>query len=134
MGDVDQQKFTVALAAFLKKSGKMKVPDWVDITKTNIAKELAPYDEDWFYTRSASMARHIYIRSPVGVKTVCKIYGVRKNNGSAPSHWRPTMRIGSTPGKLCRLWRDSSWWRRTPTVAEDLPARVVVIWIASPPS
>merc|ERR1711881_349561 len=28
-----------------------------------------------------------YIRSPVGVKTVCNIYGVRKNNGSAPSHW-----------------------------------------------
>merc|ERR1712202_31844 len=76
-----------ALAAFLKKSGKMKVPDWVDIAKTNMAKELAPYDEDWFYTRSASVARHMYIRSPVGVKTVCKIYGVRKNNGSAPSHW-----------------------------------------------
>merc|ERR1712105_359160 len=66
--------------------GKMKVPDWVDIAKTNIAKELAPYDDDWFYTRAASMARHMYIRSPVGVKTVCKIY-VRKNNGSAPSHW-----------------------------------------------
>merc|ERR1712241_1060185 len=86
--DVDQQKFTVAMGAFLKKSGKMKVPEWVDIAKTNISKELAPYDEDWFYTRTASMARHLYIRAPVGVNTVCKIYGVRRNNGSAPSHWR----------------------------------------------
>merc|ERR1711963_1029178 len=39
--DVDQQKFTVALAAFLKKSGKVKLPEWVDIVKTNVSKELA---------------------------------------------------------------------------------------------
>ena len=70
------------------RSGKVKLPDWVDIVKTNVAKELAPYDEDWYYTRCASIARHIYIRAPIGVQTVCKIYGVRKNNGSAPSHWR----------------------------------------------
>merc|ERR1711870_167136 len=70
--DVDQQVFTKALAAFLKKSGKVKLPEWVDIVKTNVAKELAPYDEDWYYTRLASMARHIYVRSPVGVSTVCK--------------------------------------------------------------
>ena len=66
----------------------------------------APYDEDWFYVRCASMARHMYIRygvalfigsprfysysplrSPVGVSTIRKIYGIRKSNGSAPSHW-----------------------------------------------
>merc|ERR1711899_507225 len=86
--DVDQQRFTVALAAFFKKSGKVKLPEWVDIVKTNVAKELAPYDEDWYYTRLASMARHIYVRSPVGVSTMTKIYGVRRNNGSCPSHWR----------------------------------------------
>merc|ERR1711884_957103 len=85
--DVDQQNFTKALSAFLKKSGKVKLPEWVDIVKTNVAKELAPFDEDWYYTRLASLARHIYIRSPVGVSTVCKIYGVRRNNGSAPGHW-----------------------------------------------
>merc|ERR1711997_1236437 len=95
--DVDQQQFTVALAAFLKKSGKVKLPEWVDIVKTNVAKELAPYDEDWYYTRLASMARHIYVRSPVGVSTVCKIYGVRRNNGSKPSHWRAGS--GSIPRK-----------------------------------
>merc|ERR1712045_349215 len=86
--DVDQRVFTKALAAFLKKSGKVKLPEWVDIVKTNVAKELAPYDEDWYYTRLASIVRHIYMRSPVGVSTVTKIYGVRRNNGSKPSHWR----------------------------------------------
>merc|ERR1712242_398243 len=85
--DVDQQKFVVALSAFLKKSGKVKVPEWADIVKTSVAKELAPYDEDWYYTRVASVARHLYMRSPVGVKTLTKIYGVRRNNGTCPSHW-----------------------------------------------
>ncbi len=56
----------------------MTLPDWVDIVKTNVAKELAPYDEDWYLTRCASIARHIYIRAPVGVNTVCKIYGGEK--------------------------------------------------------
>lgn len=53
----------------------MKLPEWVDVVKTSTTKELAPYDPDWYYTRCASLARHIYIRSPVGVSTVCKIYG-----------------------------------------------------------
>merc|ERR1711935_181229 len=57
------------------------------LVKTNNRKELAPYDEDWFFVRCASMARHMYIRSPVGVATVRKIYGIRENNGSSPSHW-----------------------------------------------
>merc|ERR1712026_460978 len=96
--DVDQQKFVVALSAFLKKSGKVRVPEWADIVKTSVAKELAPYDEDWYFTRVASVARHIYVRSPVGVKTITKIYGVRRNNGSTPSHW--TRGSGSVARKV----------------------------------
>merc|ERR1719360_222417 len=73
-GDESQQAFTVALAAHFKKTGKMKVPEWVDLVKTNVGKELAPYDEDWYFVRCASIARHIYVRSPVGVSTIRKIY------------------------------------------------------------
>nr|XP_038948834.1 uncharacterized protein LOC108352823 [Rattus norvegicus] len=53
-----QQEFVRALAAFLKKSGKLKVPEWVDTVKLAKHKELAPYEENWFYTRAASTARH----------------------------------------------------------------------------
>lgn len=53
----------------------MKVPEWVDLVKTARYKELAPYDEDWYYTRCAAIARHIYIRSPIGVGTTTKIFG-----------------------------------------------------------
>jgi small subunit ribosomal protein S19e len=28
-----------------------------------------------------------FTRSPVGVSTIRKIYGIRSNNGSSPSHW-----------------------------------------------
>ena len=60
--DVDQQKFVPAFALFLKKTGKLSVPDWVDIVKTGVHKELAPYDPDWYYTRCAAVLRHIYFR------------------------------------------------------------------------
>jgi small subunit ribosomal protein S19e len=61
--------------SFFIRSGKVKLPEWVDVVKTSTTKELAPYDPDWYYTRCASLARHVYVRSPVGVSTVCKIYG-----------------------------------------------------------
>ncbi|CAH0560803.1 unnamed protein product [Brassicogethes aeneus] len=85
--DVDQHKFVKAFAQFLKKSGKLRVPEWVDLVKTSRAKELAPYDPDWYYVRCAAVVRHIYIRSPVGVGSVTKIFGTRKRNGTKPSHF-----------------------------------------------
>ena len=39
----------------------MKVPDWVDIVKLGKNKELAPYDEDWYYIRCGET--FIYILS-----------------------------------------------------------------------
>ncbi|GFR13576.1 40S ribosomal protein S19, partial [Trichonephila clavata] len=85
--DVNQMQFVRALAAHLKKTGKLKVPDWVDVVKTGVYKELAPYDEDWFYTRCASIARRLYLRSPVGVKTFAKVFGGRQRRGTRPSRF-----------------------------------------------
>ncbi|XP_053736926.1 40S ribosomal protein S19 [Synchiropus splendidus] len=85
--DVNQQEFVTALAAFLKKSGKLKVPDWIDLVKLGKHKELAPSDENWFYIRAASTVRHLYLRSGAGVGSMIKIYGGRKRNGVCPSHY-----------------------------------------------
>ena len=85
--DVDQHAFVKAFAAFLKKTGKMRVPDSVDLIKSARFKELAPNDADWFYIRAAAVLRHIYMRSPVGVGAVTKIFGGRKKNGVRPSHF-----------------------------------------------
>merc|ERR1712106_661825 len=38
--DVNQQAFTKAFAEFLKKSGKVKQPEWADLVKTAKFKEL----------------------------------------------------------------------------------------------
>ncbi|KAG6471374.1 hypothetical protein ZIOFF_068815 [Zingiber officinale] len=42
------------------------------------AKELAPYDPDWFYIRAASMARKMHLRQGIGVGGFHKIYGGHK--------------------------------------------------------
>uniref|UniRef100_A0AAV2MB41 Small ribosomal subunit protein eS19 n=2 Tax=Gobiidae TaxID=8220 RepID=A0AAV2MB41_KNICA len=85
--DVNQQEFVRALAAFLKKSGKLKVPDWVDLVKLGRHKELAPSDENWFYIRAASTVRHLYLRGGAGVGSMTKIYGGRQRNGVCPAHY-----------------------------------------------
>lgn len=41
------------------RSGKLKVPDWVDLVKLGKHKELAPSDENWFYIRAGKS--NIYI-------------------------------------------------------------------------
>lgn len=64
--DVDQTEAVQKIADFLKKSGKVKVPEWADLVKLARFKELAPIDPDWYYTRAASIARRLYIRNPAG--------------------------------------------------------------------
>ncbi|KAL1776846.1 40S ribosomal protein S19 [Sigmodon hispidus] len=85
--DVNQQEFVRALAAFLKKSGKLKVPEWVDTVKLAKHKELAPYDENWFYTRTASTAQYLYFRGGAGVDSRTKIYGGPHRSRVRPSHF-----------------------------------------------
>ncbi|CAE6434761.1 unnamed protein product [Rhizoctonia solani] len=78
--------FIAAYASHLKRSGKLEVPIWVDLVKTGAYKELAPYDPDWFYVRSAAVARHIYLRKHVGIGALAKLHGGRKRRGNRPSH------------------------------------------------
>ncbi|XP_040610238.1 40S ribosomal protein S19-like [Mesocricetus auratus] len=72
VNDIIQQEFVRALAAVLKKSGKLKVPEWVDTVQLAKHKELVPYDENCFYTLAASQHR---------------LYGGQQRNGVRPSHF-----------------------------------------------
>lgn len=78
------------MALFLKKSGKMKLPEWVDYVKLGPHKELAPVNDDWYYMRAASVARHLFITSPVGMAHLRRAYGGKKRNGNARSHNCPS--------------------------------------------
>lgn len=85
--DVNPHEFVKAYSAHLKRSGKMELPEWVDIVKTARFKELPPTDPDWYYIRAASMARKIYLRQGIGIGGFQKIYGGRQRNGSRPPHF-----------------------------------------------
>jgi small subunit ribosomal protein S19e len=52
--DVAAADFVVAYAAHLKRIGKIEVPKWADLVKTAKFKELAPYDNDWYYIRAGA--------------------------------------------------------------------------------
>lgn len=46
------ESFIEAYASHLKRSGKLEVPNWVDLVKTGTFKEQGPYDPDWYYIRA----------------------------------------------------------------------------------
>jgi len=60
----------------------------VDYVKTSPAKELAPYDPDWFYVRCASVVRKIYLRPDTGVGALTKVYGSRERRGAQTERFR----------------------------------------------
>ncbi|BGP33169.1 Protein component of the small (40S) ribosomal subunit [Rhodotorula toruloides] len=86
--DVTAEAFIAAYSSHLKRSGKLEVPVWVDVVKTGTGKELAPYDQDWYYVRAAAVARHIYLRKHVGVGALQKLHGASVNRGNRPSMHR----------------------------------------------
>jgi len=49
--DVGAREFIVTYATYLKKTGKVDVPNWADVVKTGTFKELAPYDRNWYFIR-----------------------------------------------------------------------------------
>merc|ERR1712216_586128 len=85
--DVDAHEFVKRYATHLKKQGKISLPELVDLMKTSVSRELAPYDEDWFYIRCASLARRLYVRQGTGVGAFSKVYGAKKRRGTLPGHF-----------------------------------------------
>jgi small subunit ribosomal protein S19e len=80
------EKFVIEYANFLKKTGKIELPAWVDIVKTAAFKEHSPYNKDWFYIRCAAVARNVYLRPGTGVGALNEKFGGRRNGGYAPYH------------------------------------------------
>ena len=63
-------------------------PEWAMFAKTGVHKEAPPEDEDWWYTRAASVLRRVYIDGPVGVQRIRTFYGGKKDRGSNPYQFR----------------------------------------------
>jgi len=86
--DVPAKAFITAYAEHLKNSDKFELPVWADLVKTSVAKELAPYGDDWYYIRAASIARKVYLRPGVGVGQLRKWYGGNYRRGTRTEHFR----------------------------------------------
>ena len=85
--DVEAAKFIKAFAQHLKRQGRFEIPKWSDVVKTGVSKELAPYDPDWLYTRTASIVRKVYIRGGSGVGGFSKVYGSQYRRGTQTNAW-----------------------------------------------
>ncbi len=69
----------VKLAAERLKE-KIKKPDYMNYVKSGANKERNPNDPDFWYLRSASILRQVYLNGPIGVERLRTRYGSRKEH------------------------------------------------------
>ncbi len=79
------RKLIERLEKELKKEEKIKPTEWSKFVKSGSHKIRPPYNENFWYTRSASLLRRIYIDGPVGVEKLRRFYGGRKKMGHKPA-------------------------------------------------
>jgi len=82
--DVDSQSINRKIAAALKD--KIKKPEFVNYVKSAPSRERPPIDSDFWFVRSASILRQIYINGPVGASRLHNRYGSRTNHITRRKH------------------------------------------------
>jgi small subunit ribosomal protein S19e len=86
--DVPADVLINKLSAYLKENVREIHPaQWAGYVKTGSHVERVPQNPDWWYVRSASMLRKLYMNGPVGVSRLRKEYGGRKRRGVRPAHF-----------------------------------------------
>lgn len=67
--------------------GRTQMPEWAKYVKTGVNRERPPEDANWWFMRSASVLRKIYLDGPVGVQKLRSYYGGLHRRGHKPSHF-----------------------------------------------
>lgn len=86
--DVPPSMLLPQLATELRSRQAVAPPPWATFVKTGVHKQRAPVEPDWWYLRSASVLRKIYVKGHVGVTRLSAEYGGKRDRGSAPYHAR----------------------------------------------
>lgn len=84
--DRETQEVIARAAEKLKSVPEIAPPEWAGVVKTGVHKERPPMQEDWWYIRSASVLRKLYLNESLGISKLRKVYGGRKNRGHKPEH------------------------------------------------
>ena len=92
----EPQEFNVKLAEALKKIPEFKIPAWALLVKSGVSRQRVPEDEDFWFKRSASILRQLYLRGVVGVERLRTRHGGRKNRGARPARFK------KSSGKIIR--------------------------------
>ncbi|MCL4335260.1 MAG: 30S ribosomal protein S19e [Candidatus Thermoplasmatota archaeon] len=75
------------LSSKLASNKDLKVPDWVNYLKAGIHRENSwENGEQWYYCRSASLLRKLYIKGTLGISRLSQEYGGRVDRGSKRYH------------------------------------------------
>ena len=85
---INPEKYNQILAEALKKVKEFEKPEWVGLVKTSAYNMRPNIDEDFWFKRSASILRQIYVQGIVGVERLRTRYGGRKNRGGRPAEFR----------------------------------------------
>ncbi len=80
--DVPPEKLIGEVAKILKDEKKLEPPEWVDWVTTGVHKERGPEEDDWWYVRTASILRKIYVYGPIGTSRLAAHYGGKEDRGS----------------------------------------------------
>jgi len=86
--DVPPSLLLPQLATELRNRQAVAPPAWATFVKTGVHKQRAPVQVDWWYLRSASVLRKVYLKGHVGVARLSAEYGGKRDRGSAPYHAR----------------------------------------------
>ncbi len=87
--DVPADLYIHEVAEHLRENvPEVSPPEWSRFAKTGSDRERPPEDPNWWYIRSASVIRKIYISEPIGVSHLRLLYGGRKRIGNTPAHFR----------------------------------------------
>ncbi|RPJ53801.1 MAG: 30S ribosomal protein S19e [Methanobacteriota archaeon] len=86
--DVPVELFIKQAAEDLKQRPEIKPPAWSAFAKTGVHKQMPPENPDWWFVRSASVLRCLYMDGPVGVQRMRSAYGGKRDRGSSPYQFR----------------------------------------------
>ena len=86
--EVKSDKLVEKLKEELKKVSDISPPEWMKFVKSGPHRERPPQQPDFWYVRSASVLRRIYIDGPIGVSSLRSYYGGRRERGYKPAHFK----------------------------------------------